>query len=117
MITSKKPINEGKYLMPLDMKMTLTVSMLMSQIRAPKMRRGTITKLKISGDMTDTAMDDTDPFYRSIRIPVSVNTILCTGYVWLSPGKSPDGYVVMHTYIREKPGGKSWRNNKYMCGK
>jgi hypothetical protein len=61
MITSKKPMNDGRYLIPFDIKMTRIVSRLMSQIRAPKIRRGTITKVKTSGETIGAAIGVTIP--------------------------------------------------------
>jgi hypothetical protein len=45
------------------MKMTRIVSKLMSQIRAQKIRRGTITKVKTPADIMNALMAATLPFY------------------------------------------------------
>jgi hypothetical protein len=70
-ITSKKPMNDGRYLIPFDMKITRIVSRLISQIRAQKIRRGTITKVKISGEKIDALMKATIPFLRIFRFVYS----------------------------------------------
>jgi len=77
MITSKKPITDGRYLIPLDMKMTLTVSMLISQMRALKIRRGTTTYVnrpeeKNGSTMTPSPLYRGYPLYLYFSLNVSI---------------------------------------------
>jgi len=48
------------------MKMTRIVSRLISQIRAQKIRRGTITKVKIPAEIMNALVAATNPFYEVV---------------------------------------------------
>lgn len=59
MITSEKPMRGAGYRTPLEMKMTLIVPRLTSQVRARKIRRGRRIHVKSPDDMITSAMTST----------------------------------------------------------
>src|SRR5208337_1835227 len=82
MITSKNPMNGGRYWIPFDMKMTRMVSRLMSQTRAQNIRSGTMTNAKIPGERAASSI----PIYHIPQRKLMVCTSLQSAGVPARPG-------------------------------